>query len=340
MATIEAQVRRQPVRPHDTTGTLFIRSLSALALAEGRLSRAAEIADELFPRSEIGKYFSRAATSPSTTATGVGGALVLPGVGEILNLVRPKTVVGRLNLKRVPFVGGLAVGIAEPAFAWVREGRPIPAGRAQWSPASLPPRKVGGILVMTAELLRLASPEAESVVRNELVAGLTQFADAKFLSADAEVLDVSPAGVAAGATSTGSAGNVATDVSVLLGGFTDADNVAVVASPRSLVAMAAANLIHDGKIGGVVPVIASSAAGNRLIAIDTRRVLSADSGPIEVDVAESAALQMDSTPADPAIASTIFEPLWSQNLVGIRVIRHQNWLALPGAVRQVTAVSY
>jgi hypothetical protein len=338
MSTAEEQVRNRVVHINAQPASEFVRSAAALALSKSRAG-AAKLAAERWPRTGIAEALQRAATTPTTTAS--GGTALLPGTAEFLGLVNPRTVAGRLTrLRRVPLVDGIAVATTTPTFAWIKEGSPVPAGRLEWTPASLPPRKAGGIVVTSNELLTLPSPAAERLFRNELVDGVVKFTDTKFLSADAAVADTSPAGIANGATSVASAGDAATDLAVLLGGFDSLENVAVVASEKSAIALAGQGAFRDGKLFGVVPVVLSSAAGNRLIAVDQARVLFGDEGGIEVDSASQAAIQMDTTPTDPPDAATVFQPLWQQNLVAIKVLRWLNWLALPGAVRVITGVTY
>jgi hypothetical protein len=340
MSSAEELVRNRVVSIRDQPAATFVRSVTALALSEGGLVGAASIAAERWPHSGISDALQRAATTPTTTASG-GAALVAPGASEFLGLVRPRTVAGRMpGLRRVPFLNSAGIATTMPTFAWVAEGTPIPVGKLEWTPASLPPRKAGGIVVASEELLKLTAPPAEALFRESLVGGLVQFQDTKFLSADAEVAGVSPAGVANGAVSTATAGNAAADLAVLLSGFENLENVVVVASEKTAIALAGQGAYRDGLLFGVVPVILSNAAGNRLLAIDQSRVLLAEDGNVTVDVARHAALQLDTAPTNPPAAATIYEPMWQRNLVGIRVLRWLNWQALTGSVRVVTGVTY
>jgi hypothetical protein len=338
MSTAEQQVRNRVVNINTQTGSQFTRSCMAIALGKSR-SHAAEIAAARWPYDEIAGVLERAATSPTTSTS--GGVALLPGTTEFLNLVNPRTVAGRLRrLRRVSMIDGIAVATTAPQFAWIKEGSPVPAGRLEWTPASLPPRKAGGIVIASEDLLKMGNATSEALFRNELVNGIVKFTDTKFLSADAAVADTSPAGLANGANTTASAGNAAADLATLLGGFDSLEDVAVVASEKSAIALAGQGAFRDGLLFGTVPVVLSSAAGNRLIGIDQQRVLFADDGGIEVDSARQAAIQMDTVPTDPPSAATVYVPTWQQNLVALKVLRWLNWQALSGAVRVVTGVTY
>jgi hypothetical protein len=338
MSTIEQQVRNRVVNIRDEPASTFVRSVAAMALTKGTIA-AANLAAERWPHSGISEALTRAATTPTTTASG-GAALVAPGASEFLGLVRPRTVTGRMpKLRRVPFYSGAGIATTTPTFAWVAEGTPLPVGKLEWTPASLPALKAGGITVVSEDLLQLM-PATEGLFRETLVGGLVQFQDAKFLSSDAAVAGVSPAGITAGAVSTATAGNAAADLAALLSGFETLENVIVVASEKVAIALSGQGSYRDGLLFGVVPVILSNAATNRLIAIDQSRVLFSEDANVEVDVARHAALQLDTTPTNPPVAATIYEPLWQRNLVGVKVIRALNWSALAGAVRVVTGVAY
>lgn len=58
----------------------------------------------------------------------------------------------------------------------------------------LSPFKVASLVVLSDELLRLATPGTDNVIRNMMVSEAVRKIDQKFLSTDAEVEDLSPAG--------------------------------------------------------------------------------------------------------------------------------------------------
>jgi hypothetical protein len=136
-----------------------------------------------------------------------------------------------------------------------------------------------------------------------------------------------------------STGDPGADLLAVLGEFTNLDGVSVIASEHALVAIGVAmpGALQGGRLFGIVPVVASSAAGTNLIAIHGPSVLYADPGRMEMDVAHHATLRMDTDPEDPdaSLAS-----LWQQNLTGLRLIRYINWQAREDAVAVVSGAEY
>jgi hypothetical protein len=321
------------------TGSLFARTAAALALNKGQsLHMAGQYASERWRDTpEIGLYLERAAVSLTDSTD----ALVAPGTVEFLNLVRPRTVLGRLTrLAKVPFHRGAAIASGGAQFSWIGEGAATPVGKLEWSPASLPVRKVGGIAVTSNELLQLETADAETAFMSTLVTGLAAFTDEKFLSTDAEVVDVSPAGILADADATASVDDPAADLATLLDGFDSLDGVTIVLSEKSAIALSGQGAYRNGLLSDVLPVLLSSAADDNIIAIQAPRVLFADEGQTEIGIARHASLQMDTEPTNAPDAATTLVSLWQSNAVAVKVMRYLNWSALEGSVRVITGVTY
>lgn len=345
MSTAEELVARRAVMINHQPGTVFVRAAMAMALSRSGWMGAARIAKERWPGDGLAEYIERAAIGATGTEVGGGAALVAPGAVEVLNIVRPRTVTGRLpRLRRVPFYrDGAALSIGTAEFAWLGEGIPTPVGRFTFTPVSLPTRKAGGIVVATDALLKMSSVDAEILFRDEIVNGLVEFTDTKFLSADAEVAGVSPAGVANGAVSTATAGDAETDLTVLLSGFTNLEGVSVVASEKTGIALAAKGIFRDGRLYETLPVVLSNAAGNRLIAIDAPNVMYAEEPRIDIDTSNQASIIMDTAPS--GVVQVDLDPpthtsLWQSNLSAVKVLRWMNWQPRTGAVRVITGVTY
>jgi hypothetical protein len=226
----------------------------------------------------------------------------------------------------------------------VGEGAPTPLGRLTWGTASLRPLKAAGIIVLSRELARESSAAAEAVSRREIREALVRFHDGALLSDGAAAANVSPAGLLNGVVGVASV-NPATDISVLLNGFGAADGVSIILSPRNMVglAMAAPGAIVNGKLAGVVPLIASSAAGTNVVALHEPSLLLADDGGIALDITTQASLIMDDDPG--AVVQATGQPpvetsLWQNNMVGLRVLRFLNWQLRPGAVALIEGATY
>jgi hypothetical protein len=322
-------------------GSMFTRAATALALNPG-LSSAAEFARDAWPDTPGVSLALRAAVGATDTGPS-GGALVAPGTNEFLGLVSSRTIVGRLDrLRKVPLQSSPAIATGGATFGWLGEGAPTPVGRLTWVAAALPPLKFGGIAVATRDLLALGTPASEATFRQVLVDAAVEFMDEAFISAAAGVPNAAPGGILEGVVGTPSAGP-ATDIPALLEDFASLDGVSIILSERNLIglAMAMPGAIINGKLAGVVPLIASSAAEDNVIAVHAPSVLYGDDGRMELDHAHQPSLQMDTAPDDPTVASSVMVSLWQHNLAAVKLLRWANWsVARAGAVQVITGASY
>jgi hypothetical protein len=339
MSTAEQQVARV-VSVRTAPASQFVRSVIAFALARsGGTGEAATIADERWPHDGIGQALRRAAADPATLD------LVPPGSSEFLSLVTPRTIIGRLSrMRRVPFSRGIVLGTGTGAFAWIGEGKPTPVGNVNWTPASLPPSKAGGIVVMTEDLLRTPTLSAEGAIRDELVDGITHFLDSAFIDPTvAPVAGESPGSITNDITAIPSSGDPIEDLHALLAEFVTLDGVVVVASEHALIAIATAapGAVQGGQLFGVVPFVASSAAGNNLVAVHAPSIMYGDEGGIEINSARHATLQMSTTPDEPWSETTVMTSLWQNNMAAVRVVRWISWQRRnTAAVARVSGASY
>ena len=84
-----------------------------------------------------------------------------------------------------------------------------------------------------------------------------------------------------------------------------------------------------------IPTVLSANGPQQITLIDAGNILYSDDGQVDVAISEQAAIQMNTTPTDPAVAATTFESLWQHNLWGVRVTRFVAWQRA-----QTGAVSY
>jgi hypothetical protein len=340
MAAYGAAVSRTAVR-----GSAFTRTAASIMLNGGVGPAAFNYASEAFPDTPGVGLAIRAARGPTDTGAS-GGALIAPGTHEFLELVTPRTILGRLaRLRKVPLDTNPALATGGAVNAWLGENAPVPVGQLTWTPGALPPLKFGGIAVATRDMLALATPTAEAAFRDVLVDSAVQFLDASFIGNAAAAANVSPAGIRNGVGGVASV-DAPTDMSALLDGFATLDGVSIIMSERNAVglSMAAPGSIINGKLAGVVPLIASSAAGTNVVAVHAPSVLFGDDGRVELDVAEHALVIMDDDPAavvQAPGAPPVQTSLWQRGLVGLKILRYINWsVARAGAVSVITGATY
>jgi len=333
------------VKPNVEIGTAFIRAAIAKLVCKGNMYEAAEYARRWDDSTPEVALFLKAAVAPGTTTdTAWAKPLTTPGnviVEEFLTLLRPATILGKIaGFSKVPFLVPVPTVTAGGTYGWVGEAKPKPVTKMQFGSTNLPIAKAAGIIVLTEELVRNSNPSAEAVVRREMIAGISAFLDKQFIDPTvAEVANVSPASITNGVTPITATTNPLADLLALLQKFTAAGlpvgGVNLIMSSTNALALSFFRAgdgsalfpslsVSGGTIAGVT-VIVSDAVGDDIIAVLAPYVLYADDGGVSVDVSREASLQMDSAPASPPDATTVFMSLWQHNLVGLRAERFINW---------------
>ena len=328
----------------------FMKYLSALADTRGAAAKAAAIYLQKFPESfsastmrkmlehQDVQFATKAATAPGTSTDAVW-AKPLVGIDQIasgfLAIAHSQSLVGRLGLELIPANTKVPYQTADANFVWMPEAYSAPTSKLAFSDGlTLPPTKVVGIVVLTVELVRLASPGTAKAMRNCLISGLNSFVDKQFLNpAVAAVPGSNPASILNGLTPLVGTADVAASVKALIANF-------FTTSPGSERPILIANGGYAAAIRGAVPgygldVVASEAAANNLIILDPARVFYSDGG-LEVDYSDKAMLEMADPATNPPVAATVFMSLWQHNLVGFRLTRFVSWGAAPNAVKYST----
>jgi len=193
---------------------------------------------------------------------------------------------------------------ADANFVWVAENTVSPTSKLAFSDGvTLPPTKVVGIIVLTAELVRLSAPGTEKSMRKVLISGLNNYVDRQFLSTAAAVVGTNPAGILNGLTPLVGTADVVASVKALIANF-------FAARPGAENPVLIANGSYAAAIRGQVPgfgleVIASEAAASNIILMDPEGVFYSDSG-IEVELSEQAMLEMADPATNPPTAAVVF----------------------------------
>jgi HK97 family phage major capsid protein len=264
------------------------------------------------------------------------------------------------GLRSVPFNVSVPSQTAGGTYGWVGQRVPKPVTAPAYATVSVPFAKAAGIIVISEELAKLSTPSAEGLVREEMIAGMSQFLDTQFVDpAVAVSANVSPASItngastaaASGVTSAAAKADLAASVAVFtaanvpLSGsvwlMSDSNAFGIALSVNALGQPLFPGMsIAGGTIFGI-PVVVSNNVSNRVILVHAPSILVADEGGMRIDVSREASVQMDSAPTNPADASTVFVSLWQQNLIGLRVERMITWIrARTAAVRYITAAAY
>ncbi len=358
-------------------GTAFTRYAMALARSKGNLMQAAEVAKGWADSTpEVETVLKAAVAAGTTTDTDWAKPLVeyQNMTSEFAELLRPQTILGRIDgLRRVPFNIKIPRQTAGSSASWVGEGAPKPVSELAFDQITLGTTKLAGIVVITDELARASSPSAEQIVRQDLIATIVQTMDRDFVDpSNAGTTNVKPASIINGVTPVTASGAdsdaVRADVKALFAKFIAANlslegAVWIMPATQALAMSMMLNPLGQPEFPGLtasggtffgLPVILSenvpanpgsgdpvTGAGARILLVKASEVLVADDGQTLLDVSREASLQMNSTPDNPATASTVLTSLWQHNLVGIRAERFVNWSKRrAGAAQFIDSAAY
>jgi HK97 family phage major capsid protein len=359
------------VKPNEAPGLGFARYVMALYNGAGNADIAAIYAKRTWGEPETAEIVRwmetplhvRAAVAAGTTQDATWAAPLVPTnfLQEFLELLRPATIIGRIpGFRRVPFNISMPTQTAGGTYGWVGEAKPKPVTKAQFAAVTLGMAKSAGIIVLSKELVKSSAPSAQEIVRDEMIKGIGGFLDVQFVDESiAAVANVNPASITNGVTGTGAGGTTEafarSDIGTLLTTFgTNNLNLSGVVllmnETTALVLSLMVNALGQPAFPGMaisggtifgLPVVASNAITDDIIAVHAPSILLADEGGVEVDVSEQASVQMDSAPDDPTVNTTVLVSLWQNNLVGLRAERFINWgKARTGAVDRITSVAY
>ena len=352
-------------------GTAFTRYAMAVAAAKGNEYTMMRIIDSHFKDTPEVMLTAKAAVAAATTQNADWAAPLVYAnnmASEFIELLRPQTFLGRIaGLRRVPFnvrMGKVASGTSS---GWVGEGAPKPLTSMDFDTVTLTWAKIASIVVMTQELMRFSNPDAEGVVRQDMIDAMAQFRDQQFIDPTvAAVSNVSPASVTNGVTPRNSTGitfaQVQADVQAVLGAFITANHFpragVWVMHPRSALALsqvmmtggdqyAFPGLTMNGGTFFGFPVITSAnvpiLTGNQTIIVlmDAAEIFYSEDPGVRLDASDQATVQMDSAPDATTTASTVLVSLWQRNLVGLRAEQFVNWSKRrASAVQFIDGVNY
>jgi HK97 family phage major capsid protein/HK97 family phage prohead protease len=336
------------------------------AVVSGGVMSALDIAKQRYPDDPRIQTLLKAAVAAGTTTDPTwAGPLVQPQnlTSDFIEYLRPQTIVGKFgmgnipSLQRVPFNIRITGQTSGATAAWVGQGVAKPVTKFDTTATTLGFTKIATISVITDELARFSTPNAEALVRNELSRAVIERMDIDFIDpAKAAVAGVSPASILNGVTPITMTGSDAAAVRAalgdLLGAYLAANNnptSAVIIVPPTLAlewsmltnALGQPEFPSLSMNGGTlmgIPVITSQYAligGNALfIMVNASDVFLADDGGVSVDASREASILMSDTPvADAATGTTV--SMWQNNMLALRAERFVNW-----AKRRAGAAQY
>lgn len=329
-------------------GTRFTRV--ALATAAGRGSHSDTLAyarrwDGQTP--EVSAYIKAMwghKADPGTSVVGSpawGGELVNPSTiaTEFVELLRAETIIGRVNgFRMTPFNIPIITQTAGSTFGWVGESDPKPVGELAFTRTTLPYHKVAGIVVLTEELVRLSTPNAEDSARRDLIEQCARFIDEAFIQVAKSAGADNPASITNGVSSPSASGTtlaaLMADLNTALGTLTAAniplDGLAIVTTPEVALRLSLMTTSlgttpsgismtpSGGTLLGYQVVVSNSVDADTLVIFKPSEIFLADDGGVTVDASNQATLDMAGS------TSPTFS-LWQRNCVGLRAERWITW---------------
>jgi HK97 family phage major capsid protein/HK97 family phage prohead protease len=364
--TSRGQVIPIKVKSRAEPGMGFVRKAIAIMATNGNKFEAAEYAKARWgdQADEIVAEIKAAVAAGTTTDASWAAPLVptTPLAGEFLELLRPSTLLGKLEgrLRQVPFNVSVPAVTSGGSVAWVGQGSAKPLTALALSTVTVGFAKAAGIVVLSDELIKLSTPSAEGVVRSTMSDTMRVFMDVQFIDpAVAAVANVNPASITNGVAGTAASGvteaAARTDLRALVKTFatnnigmggvvlamSESDAFTLGTMVNSVGGQAFPGLTMEGGNILGVPVVTSNSIVAQIVAIHAPSILYADDGQTQIDVSKEASVQMDSAPANPTDATTVMVSLWQRNLVGLRFERYMNWIkARSTAVQRIHTVAY
>lgn len=342
------------VRKQHAPGIEFSRYVICCSAARGNLPQALEIAKARYPDEDRIHLVLKAAVAAGTTtdATWAGSLVAYTDfAGDFIEYLRPRTIVGKFgqdgipDATRVPFNVRIIGQTSGGAAYWVGQGKPKPLTKYDFTPTTLGWAKVATISVLTDELVRFSSPNAETLVRNALAGSIAARIDIDFVDpAKAAVANVSPASITNGVAPIVSDG---TDAAAIIKDVTAAMNTFVAANidvsglvwimsattALRLSLMTSADgtrLYPDLTLGGGrfmgLPVITSQYVGTNVVLVHAPDILLAED-QLVIDASREASLEMSDAPTNDSVTGVgaSLVSMFQTNSVALRAERFINW---------------
>lgn len=359
-STVPARSYSSPIvtlKPELAKGTLFTRYAMAVAAGKGSISDTIAYAkrwDDQTP--EVSAYIKAVQGTSTGGSPAWGAELVYQQniASEFVELLMPATIVGKLNgIRKAPFNTRMAVHDVGATVNWVGEGLVKPVSDLSFAELTLGNFKIAGIVVLTEELIRLSTPNAEEVVRRDLKDQIVAFMDRQFVDPTITATSSRPASITNGVASPAASGTDAdalyADLNTALATFDDAEtgteNVYILMRPavaRGISALRNALgqfefpglMVNGGTLMGFPVIVSSSVPAATIVVVKADEILLADDGQVTLDASNQATLDM-------AGGTTPTFNLWQRNCVGIRAERWVAWTKRrSAAVAVIDTVAY
>jgi HK97 family phage major capsid protein len=192
----QAEVARsaQPVNQAETTaagaernakqrkpGDAVSRIVRSLAATKGDPRRAAEYCEQTIRDAEVAKALA-------ASSAAAGGFLVPEQYSaELIEFLRPASVVRRMNARVVPMPAGnlsMPKQTGGATASYIGENSNVPKTEPTFGQLKLSAKKLAALVPISNDLIRFSSPQADEIVRVDLVNSIAQAEDSNFMRSD------------------------------------------------------------------------------------------------------------------------------------------------------------
>lgn len=352
-------------------GSDFVKYTKALALSRGNPMQAVEIAKAAGYGNRVETCLKAAVGAGSTTSTGFTN-LVEPQlmVNEFIELLRPATILGKLSqVRQVPSNIRLPRATTGTTAGWIGEGKAAPITNAAQDDINVGDHKIGAIAVFTEELLRRSEPAADNMVKDDLIATISNAIDVAFIDqANAGSAGVKPASIANAATTAATTG---TNAAAVRADVKAAKKAAISANQsmasacwimHPVTALALESMtnattsvrefplidsVNGGYFEGLPVVLSTNVPGTDVAGYDVIMAVQGEilvaEGGLAIDASREASLEMSDAPTNDAKTPTAAQlvSLWQTGSVAIKAIRNVTWNRRRAtAVYRISACKY
>jgi hypothetical protein len=284
-----------------------------------------------------------------TTGTGAGDQMVdLRGAAaEFFDQVRSRAIIGRLPVRRIPFLTRQLSMDEGPRVGWRGEGAAYGSTPIKVTQQTgLPALDVGGLVVFTKEMAEDQSIDTELIIRDQLVKAVTVALDVAFIDpANTGSAGVKPASITSGAAAADSPAEALFDWGDTFTG--DPNNAWIVVNPFQAARLNSAARPNIGANGGTwagFPVLTSTAVPEGIfVFLDPDQVAVALGNP-NVRASQEAAVEMvdsSSMTSGSSVSATTMTSLFQTDSVGVIGSMTANWRVIrPEAVQVFDAQAY
>jgi hypothetical protein len=330
---------------------------ACIATARAQYSKGMEPATFLrqkWPDDEVADWIVKASSEPPTEIS-TTAPLAKIVVAELIEAMTPYSAGARLTQFSPSFTFDGAAYVSVPSFAataaaaaYVGEGAPIPVVQLSDAGASMTPKKVSSIVVLTEELLEASN--AEAYVRDVLTRTIG-------LAVDAVMFDTNPAtairppgllnGISATTPSTATSPGDAmvADMSKLAGLVSHVGGrIGFIMSPGRCVNVylrSAWYLLAENAAYRDIDIMPSNAIpDNEVVCVAEQGMVTVSDGAPQISASRDATVHMEgATPqpisGSPGVVASPTRSLWQTRSVGLKVRFALNW-----ALRDPLAVAY